>query len=106
MLISFNFSVGQDPNNKKTQFGIFSGIQLSSTKLNVCLTGKVYEKNNIFYLGIKTPLSTNSVYGNFPIGVLGGYGYSILKNETWKMATVLDAQWLGSKIENQDKITH
>jgi hypothetical protein len=88
------------------QFGLFAGIQLSSTKLNTCIIAKTYYNKNIFYLGAKTPVSTNDIYGNFPVGLIGGYGYKLIENKKWEMATLLDFQWLGSKTQNQSKPTH
>jgi hypothetical protein len=96
----------QEQSNEKKQFILFAGMQLSSTKLNACIIAKAYSNKNIFYLGAKTPISAYNIYGYFPAGIISGYGYKLLENEKWKMETVLDLQWLGSKTQNQSKPTH
>ena len=100
---AFPFIAARD---EKIQYGFFGGIQLSSTKFNACLIVKSYFKKNIFYLGAKNPVSSNNIYGYFPVGFIGGYGYKLLVNENWEMATLLDIQWLCSKTQNQIKPTH
>jgi len=90
----------------KTKFSFHSGIQLGSAKLSVPLIAEIFRRNNLYYLGAKIPVSANNLYGYFPIGAIGGYGYQLIQNEKWKAAILLDAQWLGSKTQNQIKPTH
>jgi len=86
--------------------GLFAGMQLSSTKLNACLIAQTYYKKNIIYLGAKTPLSASNIYTSFPVGVVAGYGYQLFENNNWRMAPLLDIQWLSSKTQNQSKPIH
>lgn len=90
----------------KTKFGFLSGIQLSSTKWSIPVMAEIQLENNLCYLGAKIPISTNNLYGYFPLGVIGGYGYRLIQNEKWKAIVLLDVQWLGSKTQNQIKSVH
>src|SRR5258705_120399 len=106
LLFSCHFSFCQEPDNKKIQFGIFGGIQLSSTRWSACLIAKAHYKKNIFHLGVKTPAATDDIYGAFPVGITAGYGYKLLENDKWRMAPVADIQWIESKTRNQNWATH
>ena len=109
LLIISHISFCQDQGQvltKPNQFSLFSVMQLSSTKWNACLFAQVNHNSHIFYVGIKTPVSADYLYGYSPLGLISGYGYSLIKNGKWEMATVLDAQWLSSKSQNQIMPTH
>ncbi len=106
LIFASYFSFSQEQNTKKVQFGLFGGMQFSSTKLNTCVIAKTYYKKHLFYVGAKTPISVNNIFGNFPVGLIGGYGYTLLETKRWRMAPVLDIQWLESKTQNQGNATH
>ena len=106
LLFSCHICLCQEQNTKKLQFGVFAGMQLSSTKWNACIIAKTYYNKNIFYVGAKTPISANNIYTSFPVGVMAGYGYKLFENKNWSMAPLLDIQWLDSKTQHQSKPTH
>lgn len=107
LFVSLNHALCLEPNDSvKTKFSLYSGIQLGAAKWNVPLIAEIFRGNDLYYLGAKIPVSTNNLYGYFPVGAIGGYGYRLIQNEKWKAAVLLDAQWLGLKTQNQIKPTH
>jgi hypothetical protein len=105
LFFMFHDSFCQKTDEQKTHIGLYPVMQLSSTRMNACLIAKIYRDRNCYYLGAKTPISTNNIYGYFPVGIIAGYGYQMFENNKWKMATLFDGQWLSSKTQYMLKPT-
>ena len=102
-----NVIVAQDINDSlKNNIGASLGMQLSTTKFAAIVTIDYYQNKNLFYVGPKIPISNNSIYGYFPVGIAFGYGRQLIGNKSLKVYFIPDIQWLGSKTQNQGKATH